>query len=462
MRTALSLQSYRHRSLPVSAQRLVNLFTEAQPDGAKSKAALLPTPGLRLRTELDTGPVRALFSMGDALVVVYGPHVASISRGGTIQYFGRIAPGWARVEWATDGYQAVICTPASGEVWLIKEGAMSRLVLDFQVVSLDYVGGFFVYAELNSSTFWVSDVGDAATVNGLAFANADRTPDNIVAVRNVGGDLWIFGSTSLEVWSNQGLVPEPFVPITGAFAMRGCANAATIATHQAGVFWLGDDRVTYRNNGYQPVAVSTAAINQAVAGYSRIDDAAAWIHEAEGHVFYVQTFPTGGVTWVYDLTTQLWHERASRDYPGWRCICGAAFAGQALGGDAVTGQIWIIDPTAGTEDGTEISRLATGSVTYNEGKRLFFASIEADMETGSAPATGQGSDPRVWLRWSDDAGRTWSDERWASLGRQGAYATRARWSRLGAARNRVFQIGYSDPVPTSLSAVNIEVEPGDA
>jgi hypothetical protein len=38
---------------------------------------------------------------------------------------------------------------------------------------------------------------------------------------------------------------------------------------------------------------------------------------------------------------------------------------------------------------------------------------------------------------SKDGGKTWGDEQWASMGAQGEYAYRTRWTQCGQARNRV-------------------------
>jgi hypothetical protein len=81
------------------------------------------------------------------------------------------------------------------------------------------------------------------------------------------------------------------------------------------------------------------------------------------------------------------------------------------------------------------------------------------METGTGLTTGQGITPQVWLQFSDDGGRTFSNEFFAELGAQGAFKTRAVWRRLGAGRDRVFRLSMSDPVRTAIIAANIDVEP---
>lgn len=79
--------------------------------------------------------------------------------------------------------------------------------------------------------------------------------------------------------------------------------------------------------------------------------------------------------------------------------------------------------------------------------RLFWHQLQIDLEGGRALTTGQGSDPQVMLRWSDDGGHTWSPERWVSAGLRGQYGHRAIWRQLGGSRDRVFELIVSDPVP---------------
>ena len=67
------------------------------------------------------------------------------------------------------------------------------------------------------------------------------------------------------------------------------------------------------------------------------------------------------------------------------------------------------------------------------------------METGRGLQSGQGSDPQVMMQYSDDGGRTWSNERWVSAGAAGKYKTRVRWGRCGSGRDRVWKVRYTEP-----------------
>jgi hypothetical protein len=89
--------------------------------------------------------------------------------------------------------------------------------------------------------------------------------------------------------------------------------------------------------------------------------------------------------------------------------------------------------------------------TLNEELKMYrYSSFQLDLEPGVSLIDGQGSDAVVNLRWSDDGGHTWSNLYPQPIGRQGRYQTRVFWERLGASRNRVFEVSMSDPVPWVL------------
>jgi hypothetical protein len=78
------------------------------------------------------------------------------------------------------------------------------------------------------------------------------------------------------------------------------------------------------------------------------------------------------------------------------------------------------------------------------------------VDSGVGTTSGQGSAPTVMLRSSDDFGRTWSNERSASLGAIGKYSTDVFWTRCGSStRSWTPEISVSDPVPLRLTGASI-------
>jgi Neuraminidase (sialidase) len=69
---------------------------------------------------------------------------------------------------------------------------------------------------------------------------------------------------------------------------------------------------------------------------------------------------------------------------------------------------------------------------------------------------GVGQDPSIMLAYSNDSGKTWSQERLVKTGRQGQYAYRSLLPVLGSSRNRVWRISGTDPVETILVGLLID------
>jgi hypothetical protein len=464
MRIPFAVASYLHRSLPISAQRLINLFPESQPPTAKAPTPLLPTPGLLQFSTLPQAPFRGAHVMGQDLYVVAATDVIRINVNGTSVALGSI-PNGGPVSMDSNGEDLCIVIPETSEAYTVNRtsGVVAKVTdPDFGgASSVCVIDGYYIFSSPNSGEFFISAINDPTSFDALDFATAEGAADNIITVARVGRDLWLFGSSTIEIWSNVGATDFPFMRISGGFITRGTSAQFSVATRAGTAIWLGDDRVVYAADGVRPQRISTHAIEQALAGYETVADAVGWVYELEGHAFYVLTFPDAGDTWVFDFATGLWHERESEGLGVWRATRGVAFAGGVVAGDTDGQQLWLLDPTRMTEGGAQIIRVATGTPLHAEGKKVFFSRLAAEFECGVGLASGQGSDPTVWLAWSDDGGRTWSNDASASIGRQGVYRARAEWRRLGAARDRVFRLQWADPVFTSLAAVNIEAEAGD-
>jgi hypothetical protein len=80
------------------------------------------------------------------------------------------------------------------------------------------------------------------------------------------------------------------------------------------------------------------------------------------------------------------------------------------------------------------------------------------METGVGTSSGQGVSPQAMLRVSDDGGATFPREYRTSIGSQGDRLARARFRRLGLARDRVYEFVITDPVKCVLVGAAVELE----
>lgn len=462
-RVPLALQSYQHPTLPLSAQRALNVYAEAQPQDAKARTALLLTPGLTPFSECGAGPIRGMAFFRDALIVASGGQVWRVAKDGSVEVLGG-APGSGFVRMATDGRWLALTDTESAETRLLNVSTVESITdPDFPgAKDVAVAGGFFVFLRPESETargqWFISELRDPEAYNALDFASAEARPDAAVSLAVLGLDVWIFGERTTEIWVNTGRNQFPFERAPGGVIERGCAATASVQTMAGVAYWLGDDRVVYRASNSTPQRISTHALEQEWARLGSVADAEGWTYQRGGHSFYGLTI--GGRTWVFDAGTALWHERASRSLTRWRGrMVLPAWEGLYVG-DAVTGRVWRLDETARTDGGEVIEREAVTPPLHGEGRRMFMSRVTLEVDSGQGLTRDQGSDPQAMLDWSDDGGRTWSNELWRSMGKRGEWRQRVEWRRLGQFRERSLRVRMTDAVGTAFIAADFDAMGG--
>ena len=339
---------------------------------------------------------------------------------------------------------------------------------DFQgSTNVYFVDGYFVFNKRSTGQFQITSIY-GTDIDGLDFATAEGSPDPIVSLIADHREVWLLGTNSVEVWINVGNPDFPFQRVQGAYLEIGCVAPASVAKMDNSIFWLSQDDRGYgtiqRAAGYSPQRVSNFAVEYAISSYSKIDDAVAYTYTQEGHSFYVISFPTAGRTWSLDAATNRWHERAYRNLDGsqgrHRSNCQMNFAGLTIVGDWENGNVYSLDLDTYTDNGQPIERIRVCPHIAQDGKYQFHQSLELYMQTGIGLPSGQGSDPQAMLSWSNDGGYSYGNELWASIGKIGERRSRVKWRRLGKARDRVYKVVVSDPVPVVFTGCELVVVPG--
>ena len=322
MKSPILGAAYVARSINAADNRLVNLYPEATPDGGKTAAYFQRVPGVAAVTIGGTGNVRGMWAVNNRLF--YVAYLESLNDSLFIELssntvWGSGIAGTGPVSMVDNGQQIFIATNPNGYVFNLNTNVFAQIGdPDFPgAVTVGYVDGYFVFNEPNSARVWVTALYDGASVDPLSFASAEASPDNVVSLIVDHKEIWIFGNNSTEVWYDAGQPDFPLAPIQGAFLETGCAAPYSVAKMDNSVFWLAADARGYgmvlRARGYQPERISTHAIEYAIQSYETISDAIAYTYQQDGHLFYVLTFPTADVTWVYDAATKMWHQRGYVD-----------------------------------------------------------------------------------------------------------------------------------------------------
>ena len=466
MQIQFATQAYTSPSLPASAQRCVNWYAERQPPDAKTQVPVFGCPGLVQFATVGSGPIRGMHPMGGVLYVVSGQRLYSVTSTGAVTDRAGNITGTGVVSMDNNGSQLVIVNGTNGYLYSAALGFTLITDADFNAAeTVTFFDQRFVFDKKNSNQFFISGSLDGTSYDATQIASAESRPDNVVAVVLNSQVLYVFGEKSIETWQDVGAANFPFERVPGGVIERGLAAPHATAKEDNTIFFLGDDRVFYRLDGLTPKRVSTHALEHEWEGYTSVDDAFAFSFGFAGHKFVVLTFPTGNATWVYDVATGLWHERESWDENDtslgrWRGNCALPVYDKILVGDAYSNKIGYLDADTYTEFENTMRVLAVCPPLHGDRKRLFMSAFELDVEAGVGLNSGQGSDPQVMMRYSDNGGRTWSREIWRDLGGIGEYLTRARWTRLGNFRQRVIEVSISDPVKRTILAAHAEVTPG--
>ena len=450
--------AYEGRSVDANSERLINLYPVLM-EGGKGAASLNGTPGLTAWTTAGSENIRALYPYGNYCLAASGPNLYRISTSGTATSVGYI--GYGDVSFAEcEGQLAVL---VSNRLYSYDGSTVSQVTWVPSPSAIAYANNKLIVVENSTKTFYLSDTNDITSGDLSNFDLADLHPDNVLYVLADHNEVWFFGPKTIEGWYYTGAA-FPFSRIPSAKLETGLAAKYSVAQALERVFFLGQEQgggyKVYSAAGFQLQAISTPAIEYQISTYSTVSDAKAFTYTQEGHTFYVLTFPTAKRTWVYDVTTQIWHQRRSYGEGRWRAASHAFFNGKHYVGDFENNNVYELSMSAYSDNGDTIERVRRTKHIYAEDANIFYQRFTIDFEGGVGLSTGTGSDPQAMLRYSDDGGHTWSNEAWVDIGVQGKYGTRSVWRRLGKGRDRVFEVTISDPVKVVMTGASLDFELG--
>ncbi len=466
--------SYPTPSLTANPERTVNWYVERlESNGGTAEAVLYPTPGFQSFVTLPAVGGRALFfeprGVGRLFAVV-ATSLIELYVDGTYTVRGAVAAGAIPATICSNGDggdQLFITSGGHGYCYELTANTLTEVL----TTGADQGGmlfGYFVAFDKATSTIRISDLFDGQTWDPTQFAQRTIGADPWVAMHITPyGQIALLGARTSEFWYNAGNVPFPFAPDLSGLLAQGSAAAFSVTQAGGAMVWLS----TNVNGGYQvqaakgyvPQRISTHAVESIWSTYARVDDAIGQTYEASGHAFYLLTFPSAGITWCYDFSTGLWHERGTwvsenNAYSYWRPVFHAFAWGRDLMADLASGVVYAMSAAYAYDiEGRVIRRLRRSPALYQEHKRFQIRRLEILMDVGLGNPVDPGADPQVMLRVSKDFGHTWGNERTASAGRQGQWWKRVYWLLLGQARSFVFEITVTDPI-VNWRIVSCEVE----
>lgn len=432
MEIRFGVQSADHRTVPNSAQKMENCYLEANVPGGSSQASIIPSFGI---TEFNniTALSGAAYIAG-TFYVVGDNGLYTVSESGAESLKAAFTYSGKSLVMG-DAANVVIYNNNQGYIY--NGSTISTISTGFTPSWMGWVDGYLPTIEKDSGRFWINETAyDYSTWNSLDFSTAEGSPDYLVWGIVDKREIILFGQQSTEIYYNSGNADFPFERVPNGYIETGIYSEWAAGKIGNAVFFLGNDGVAYILNGYVPQRISNHAFEQAVDGYSGDCNVFTW-HES-GHAMVAFQFSQG--CWVYDMSTQLWHNRKTYKKDTWDVkFITQAFHDYFVGGPT----LGRLDPNVFTEYGDTLRLRCTSSNLNDKGNIIYHDRLEMIFETG-------GGDAQVMLRYSDDGGRTWSSEIWEGMGDLGNYKDRVIFHQLGSARNRVYEYSISDAFPRTL------------
>ena len=466
-KAALVTGAYQAKSVIAGAQRCINLYLEKNPDTSVFPFTHYPTPGLTLQSSVSQNQWRGLyFASNNILYGVCGNTFYSITSNGTCTAIGTLGSSVGTVSMVDNEVDLLVVDGTDiGYDYNFASNTFTQLPSNSTTTfygsnQVNYLDGYFICNRPGTNQWYISLI-NSVTFDPTYYAAKAGYSDLLVGIGVSRRYIYLFGEVTTEIWYNAGNPTFPFQILPGSFIQYGCAATNSIAQVNGEVFWVaqspqGNCYITKTEN-FGAVKISTFAIDAELQTYSTVSDAIGYTWEINGHFFYVVTFPTANKTWVFDLSNNQWHEWLWTDTNGQfnrhRSNCFAFAYGELFVGDWQNGNLYTLDQTNYTDNGEPIVRTRGFYHAEDDNSdRIRYKQFIAEMESGNGPAT-------VYLAWSDDRGKTFGNPVGQTMGTTGEYLTSISWWRLGMARDRVFQLSWSDPVKTALSGAFVDALP---
>lgn len=450
--------AYSDDCLPWSHQDTVNYIpVMAEKNGTRSAEMLRCLPGFTTFCDLGTNaPIRGARNVEGKLFVVSGQTLFGISPTGAHTSLGTI-PGVQRCSLSHNqvagGNQVAISNGQAGYVYDTAAGTLAQITDEGFPGSIcfDAVDGYITGIAPNRQRAFISDLADATSYNTLDEFEAEGSPDLLRGQAITHREWWLMGERTIEPFVNTGDATGTFQRAQGTVIEVGLAATFAVAVMDNSVFWLGNDGIVYRANGYVPTRISNHAIEQAIARCD-MSKAFAFTFEDRGHKVFYLTFPDGQ-TWGFDAASGEWHRRQSYGLSRWRMNTLTAWNGKWIGGDFSNGKLYVLDWKVQAEDAAIFERRRITGAFHDSQNAVIVNALELVADTGLG---SQGSS--IDVRYSKDGGRNWSDWRKLDMGSTGDFVKPLRLNRLGMGKQWVFDIRVTDPVRADLMAASVQAE----
>lgn len=445
---------------------LINGYFEANSDGSFRR--IRRAQGLKSYTSIGSGPIRGILAVRGEMFVVSGPELYSVDRFKNATLLGNVGGSGSLSSMAINGTEArqlIVLSGSRGYIW---DGTLFQEITDPSFdpdVSVAVLDQKFFLNKPNSNVFFRSEVADGLNYNPLDQASAESNPDEVRFIVSRKTNLWVFGAKTVEYWQTNTSSEFGVSRVTGGTIERGIASKFSVAEWEDNVFWLADDLTIWMISGTSAKKISDINFELAIRGdgtdamkgYSSIDIAEGFFIDHPTHKMYCITFVGDGVTWVYDLSTGLWHKRSTRGIGRWRARLSELFDNKIIMGDYSNGNLYELSEEQCDACGESQDLEIITPPIYGDDSGITVSEVELIADFALS------DDRKIMLSISRDGGRTFNAHKELSLGSIGDSSYRAIARQLGyTPRHKEFVTKWrvTDSAPINIYEYWGDVEKG--
>lgn len=322
------------------------------------------------------------------------------------------------------------------------------------------------------------EVNDIFEIHTIQYANygriaySDWCPDNTIALCSNGSKLYTFGERSWQYFSctndetsSSGLWTSP----DNAAGNVGIKAPNSLAMLGNTVLWLANsdigDNGVFMIKDTELTRISTQDIERELTQLANLETGYASIWQEHQHVFYSLTFEDAKKTYVYDVTENAWHYRASYDSKNhltyWRYNHATYAYSKIYVG--TTNALAYMDENKYTEhDGKVIYKMRRGSVLTSNDQPFYIDSAEIICNNGQLSFDNHYDNiemnPRISIRYSWD-GATFSDYEDYYMGKLGRYDYSTVIWQLGMGSYFTLEVSTTEPIPFAIENLKVAYSP---
>lgn len=319
------------------------------------------------------------------------------------------------------------------------------------------------------------EVNDIFRVHTVEFANygfitySEWCPDNTIALCSNGSKLYTFGERSWQVFSYNDDKNNPFTSPDNAAGNVGIKAPNSLAMLGNTVLWLANsdigDNGVFMIKDTTLTRISTQDIERELTQLTNLETGYASIWQEHQHVFYSLTFEDAKKTYVYDVTENAWHYRASYDSKNhltyWRYNHATYAYSKIYVG--TTNALAYMDENKYTEhDGKVIYKMRRGSVLTSNDQPFYIDSAEIICNNGQLSFDNHYDNiemnPRISIRYSWD-GATFSDYEDYYMGKLGRYDYSTVIWQLGMGSYFTLEVSTTEPIPFAIENLKVAYSP---